>query len=209
MKNGYEVTYEWGVKLLKDCDFDESSKRLGLTQVSQDKVLIDFLGRTYTLSKDGIELTEQKILWTPKSEGYDFNLKSVLGYYLLSEADTEPENDFCLLTHFSSGVFGSGSGSWKPGELGEVYGEDYDKFRVTAEKLGMVFETEKTSGQYVWRYSLLPKMPVKLIYYEGDDEYPTTIQVLFDKSAIKIYKFEPLAVLHGCFIAALAAIGQG
>ncbi|MDR3335084.1 MAG: DUF3786 domain-containing protein [Treponema sp.] len=206
MKKGYEVTYEWVIKLLQDCDFDESSKRLGLKQVSQNNILINFLERTYIIAKDRIGLTEQKIDWTPKTEGYDYNLKSVLGYYLLSEANLEPGNDFCLLTHFSGGVFGNGS-PW-PDSLGKVYGNDYKKFCRIAEKLGMVFETEKRAGQYVWSYTLLPKIPIKIMYYEGDDEYPTTLQILYDKTAIQFYKFEPLAVLHFCFIEGLAAIGE-
>jgi hypothetical protein len=72
----------------------------------------------------------------------------------------------------------------------------------------MTFEFEKSSGKHVWNYLLLPKLPVKIIYYEGDDEYPTKLQILYDKTAIKIFKFEPLAVLHGCFIHGLAAVGE-
>jgi hypothetical protein len=205
MKKGYEQTYEWVTKLLQDCDFAESSKRLNLKLVD-DNVVIDFLERTYTISKNSIDLLDEKIVWSPKTEGYDYNLKSVLGYYLLSEADIEPENDFCTLSHFSHGIFRDSS--WSGDPLGKVFGSDYDKFDRTAKRLGMDFEGEKSSGQYIWRYTLLPKMPIKIVYYEGDDEYPTKLQILYDKTAIKLYKFEPLAVLHGSFIEGLAAIGE-
>jgi hypothetical protein len=61
---------------------------------------------------------------------------------------------------------------------------------------------------YVWKYTVLPKIPIKIVYYEGDDEYPTNLQILFDKTAIKIYKFEPLAFLYGCFSEGFASIGE-
>jgi hypothetical protein len=209
MERGYIKTYNWVMKLLQNCDFDESSKRMRLRQISSNKVLINFLERTYSITKDAIEIVEQKIKWAPKSngyEGYEYDLKSVLGYYLLSEVDVDPIDDFCTLGYFSGGVFGRNE--IFSGPLEKIYGRNYEKFREIAEKISMTFELEKSSGKYEWKYTLLPKVPVKIIYYEGDDEYPTKLQVLYDKTAIKIFKFEPLAVLHGCFINGLAAIGE-
>jgi hypothetical protein len=209
MERGYIKTYNWVMELLQNCDFEESAKRMGLRQISPNEVLINFLERTYSITKDAIELSEQKTIWRPKTndyEGYEYDLKSVLGYYLLSEADVDPINDFCTLGYFSGGVFGRND--IFSGPLEDIYGRNYEKFRETAEKTGITFESEKSSGKHVWKYTLLPKLPVKIIYYEGDDEYPTKLQILYDKTAIKIFKFEPLAVLHGCFINGLAAIGE-
>jgi hypothetical protein len=197
------------MKLLQNCDFEESSKRMGLRYIAPNKVLINFLERTYSITKDAIELAEQKIKWTPETngyEGYEYDLKSVLGYYLLSEANADPINDFCGLGYFAGSLAGNNDIFYGP--LEKVYGRSHEKFREIAEKTGMTLELEKLSGKYVWNYTLLPKVPVKIIYYEGDDEYPTKLQILYDKTAIKFFKFEPLAVLHGCFANGLAAIGE-
>jgi hypothetical protein len=208
MKNGSEQTYEWVIKLLQDCDFDESAKRLGLTLLSENKIESGFLGRKYIVAKDGIELAENRFNWSYKTKENEYNLKSVLGYYVLSKADTEPLNDFCPLAHFSSGIFDKHGDDYANDPLTKAYGNDYGKFRAAAERLGMMFEKEKSPGQYVWQYGLLPKIPVKLVYYEGDDEYPSKIQILLDKTAILFYKFEPLAVLHACLTHALAAAAE-
>jgi hypothetical protein len=208
MKNGSEQTYEWVIKLLRDCDFSESAKRLGLMPLPENKITIDFLGRRYIVAKDGIELVENRFNWSYKTKENDNNLKSVLGYYVLSKADTEPRNDFCPFAHFSSGIFDKHEDNYANNPLTKAYGNDYGKFLAAAERLGMVFEKEKSPGQYVWQYRLLPKIPVKLVYYEGDDEYPSKIQILFDKTAILFYKFEPLAVLHVCLTHALAAVAE-
>ncbi|MDR2517947.1 MAG: DUF3786 domain-containing protein [Spirochaetaceae bacterium] len=199
-KRGYEVTYQWVMQLLQTCDFEEHAARLGLRCPGRDKAAVDFLGRTYLITKDAVTLTEQRVPWAVGAEGFEYNLKSVLGYYLLSDCAAEPAGDFCPMTHFSHGVFDNRPLSG--GSLEAAY-KDGEKLGRAGEKLG--FTREKPGH---WRYTLLPKVPIKIIYYEGDDEYPANIQVLFDKTVIQFYKFEPLAVLHLCFREGLAAVGN-
>lgn len=209
MQRGYEKTYDWVVKLLQDCDFEDSARRLDLPLISGDEVSVEFLGRTYLANRQGLRLAEERIPWVVASEGFDHNLKSALGYYVLSEANLDPLEDYCVITSFSKGVFREGGeGDIFNNPLGRVYGADYRKFCGVAEMLGMTREESRPNLKYTWRYKMLPKIPVKIVYYEGDDEYPTKLQLLYDKTAILFYKFEPLAVLNGCFIMALAAIGK-
>jgi hypothetical protein len=209
MQRGYEKTYDWVVKLLGDCDFEDSAKRLDLGLISPDEVSLEFLGRIYLANRQGVSLIGEKIHWSVDSEGFDHNLKSALGYYVLSGADLEPVDDYCVITSFSGGVFREGGeGDIFNNPLGRVYGADYRKFCGVAELLGMTPEESRPNLKYTWRYRMLPRIPIKIVYYEGDDEYPTKLQVLYDKTAILFYKFEPLAVLNGCFISALAAIGE-
>jgi hypothetical protein len=210
MKNGYERTYDFVIKFLQKCDFGESAKRLNLEQLSKNEIIVNFLDRKYIITKNSIDLVEEEIKWSFKTENNNYNIKSVLGYYLLSDANVEPENDFCMLSHFTHiGVFTrERNEDWSKSLLTQVYRNYYNKFCKVAEKLGMLFEGERTRGQYIWKYTLLPKIPVKIIYYEGDDEYPTKLQILYDKTAIQVLKFEPLAFLHICFTEGLAAIGE-
>jgi hypothetical protein len=205
VEKGHEKTYKWVMGLLKDADFEDAAKRMGLKLISKDELSVDFLGRTYSITRDDITVKSHTVNWDTGSCIFELNTKSVLGYYALSEADVEPANDFCLLSSFSHGVFASGNNSMSGGPLSKAYGTDYQAFREAALELGMRDEGMQGAGKK-WHYDLLPKMPVKLIYYEGDDEFPTDIKILFDKTAIQIYKFEPLAVLNACFAQGLAAI---
>jgi hypothetical protein len=209
MQKGYEKTYDWVAKLLQDCDFEDSAKRLGLPCVSPDEVSVDFAGRTYLVNRQGVGLVEERIPWTVEREGFDYNLKSALGYYVLSKANLDPLEDYCVITSFSGGVFREGDeGDIFNNPLGKVYGADYRKFCDVAELLGMEVEESKPNLKYTWRHRILPKIPIKIVYYEGDDEYPTKLQLLYDKTAILFFNFETLSVLNGCFISALAAIGS-
>jgi hypothetical protein len=209
VQKGYEKTYDWVVKLLKDCDFEDSAKRLDLRCVSPDEVAVEFTGRTYLVNRQGVSLAEERIPWRVDSEGFDYNLKSALGYYVLSKTNLDPLEDYCVITGFSGGVFREGDeGDIFNNPLGRVYGADYRKFCDVAELLGMKEEESRPNLKYTWRHRLLSKIPIKIVYYEGDEEYPTKLQLLYDKTAILFFNFETLSVLNGCFISALAAIGD-
>ena len=208
MERGYVKTFNWVKTLLKNCDFSDSSKRLGLEQISENTILIKFFDRTYKISKEYIELIEEKTIWTVDSEGYEFDLKSVLGYYVLSEANVEPTYEFCTLGQFSGGVFRESYSSHNNNRFMDIFGNDNKKFEKTMKILGMEYEGENRNGKYTWNYKILPKMPIKFIFYEGDDEFPSKMQILFDKTAIKIYKFEPLAVLYVNIFETILSLGK-
>jgi hypothetical protein len=203
-------TYNWVMKLLAQLDFADAGRRMGLRLVSPAELEVDFAGRTYAIRPGAITLKAERVRWSIRDvtggEMSDYNIRSTLGYYALSPADIEPAEDFCLLENFSHGVFDQRmDGIFTP--LRKEFGDNYGRFRAACEALGMQDEGAHGSGRQ-WRYQLLPKLPVRLVYYEGDDEFPTDIKVLWDKNAIVIYKFEPLAQLAGCFMNALAAVGR-
>jgi hypothetical protein len=207
MERGYVKTLNWVKTLLKNCDFFDSSRRLGLEQISENTILINFFDRTYKISKEDIELIEEKTIWTV-SEGYEFDLKSVLGYYVLSEANIEPTYEFCTLRQFSGGIFIESYSSHSNNRFMDIFGNNYKKFEKTMKILGVEYEGENRDGKYTWNYKILPKMPIKFIFYEGDDEFPSNMQILFDKTAIKIYKFEPLAVLSISIFETILSLGK-
>jgi hypothetical protein len=210
MEKGHEITYNWVKNLLKDCDFSDSSKRLGLKQISENQVLINFFDRTYKITKDDMKLIEQKTIWNIDSESYEYNLRSVLGYYVLSKANIEPAYEYSTLGHFSGGVFRESS-SWLSminNKFFYVFGNNSEKFKDVMDIFGMEYEEGSRNGKYIWNYMILPKIPIKFVFYEGDDEYHTKLQILYDNNAIKIFNFEQLSVLHGSIFYLIISMGR-
>jgi hypothetical protein len=208
MEKGYVKTYNWVKDLLKNCDLTESSKRLGLQQIEGNAALLNFLDRTYRITNEGIELVAEKTMWKPDFEGYEYDVKSVLGYYVLSEANVEPTYEYAGLGQFSGGVFRESS-SWMSmlnKMFFDTFGSGCEVFKKVMDMLGMEYEEGNRDGKYVWNYTILPKAPIKILFYEGDDEFPSKMQILYDKNIIKIFNFEQLSALHvSIFLALLSA----
>lgn len=80
---------------------------------------------------------------------------------------------------------------------------DYAAFSAAMERLGGVFNGVLKSGGYAWLLKALPKILLQIVYYEGDEEFPCEVQILFDKNAAHFMEFECLAFLEGCLVKAM------
>lgn len=56
------------------------------------------------------------------------------------------------------------------------------------------------SGGKSWIIQLLPKISVQLVFYLGDEQFPSTARLLIDPSAVNFHEFEFLAVLATIFV---------
>jgi hypothetical protein len=208
MANGYEKTYEAVLPRLKNRVFPEIALRLGFDLLTQHSLGLDFLGRPYVIGPGGVEPADGKDVHV--------NIKSVLVYYAVSRGRGEPLGEYCLLHYFSRGLFTGAAPApdWMTSPLRKKYAGDYKSFALAARGLGMEEagggkpDVQARHDTHTWQYRLLPKIPVRVVYYEADDEFPCDIQIRYDKTAITFLDFEPLAVLTGCFINALARENQ-
>jgi hypothetical protein len=139
----------------------------------------------------------------------DINILSVLGYYALSGGNTEPLYDFALLGAFAGGLISGGGrdADWMAEPLRKAFGA-HETFRRAARNLGMIYEGSRVAGEHAWQYRLLPKIPALIKYFEADEEFPWDIKIYYDKTVPEFLDFEPLAVLNGCLVSALAAAAQ-
>ena len=206
MLNGYEQTYAVIAPRLKDVEFPYAALRLGFDLIDKYRMAIDFLGRNYEVDRDGVRPVD--------GEPVNVNNRSVLVYYAISPARTEPLYDFALLNTFAGGlVLGGGGGAdWMTAPLrkalGKAAGNGYARFRQAARDMGMTYEGSRAAGEHTWQYRLLPKIPVLIKYFEADDEFPCDIKIYYDKTVPQFLDFEPLAVLNGCFVSAITAAAE-
>jgi hypothetical protein len=197
MRSGYERIYLDLLPRLLQCDLVESARRLGLPVLGNSEVAVDFCGREYVITPTGVNPVDGKPV--------DVNFRSVLAYYLLSKGRGEPEYSFVPLTRMTGMIAGQKTFDQglmvKP--LIREFGVDYDKFQFAARQLGGVLESPAEDGGHRWTFLVLPKIPLRLVFYEADDEFPADIQLLLDRTAPKFMEFECLAFLSGCFAKSL------
>jgi hypothetical protein len=197
MSGGYEQIYESLLPKLSECDFSEAAGRLGLSLQSDGALSVNFLGREYEISSRGVNLTDGKPV--------NVNNRSVLAYYALSKGAGEPAFTYVPVSSLTGTkmVFSTNI-KWMTDSLGKLFSGDYEKFSETMRKLGAVFNGKLSSSGYAWLLDVLPKIPLQIVYYDDDDEFPCEVQILFDKNASRFMEFECLAFLEGCLVRALS-----
>ncbi len=194
MTSGYDSIYLGLIPRLADCDFQERAERLGL-DYGDNTVLVRFLNRDYRITREGVEPLDGKPVHV--------NNRSVLLYYLLSKGRGDPGDDYILFENFPRMISGLNTQTQlMNAPLEKHFRNDYAKFRAAATQLDG-HELESSSGKHRWKFSVLPKIPIEIVYYEADDEFPVDIQIKLDKSALSFLDFECLAFMVGCFVHAL------
>jgi hypothetical protein len=132
------------------------------------------------------------------------NNLSVLAYYSLSKGEGEPAFSYVPISYLAGEAIAfSTNTKWMTDPLGKTFSEDYATFSETMCKLGGVFNGKLKSDGYSWLLTALPKILLQIVYYEGNDEFPCEVQILFDKNASRFLEFECLAFLEGCLVRAM------
>jgi hypothetical protein len=199
MAKGYEYTYQTIVPKLAVCDFAEAAARLGLRAPIDGTLKVHFLGREYEITPTGVKALDR----LPS----DPNDRSILIYYLTSQGFGEPDYSYRMPHYFIPNSLGAGDISWLADALKKEFGNDYQRFSQVLKNLGATLEEPLRPGEYIWHYSILPKMPLKIIYFAADEEFPCEFKIMLDNSAIRFLEFEQLAFLCGCLIRTLAQMG--
>ncbi|MDR2612430.1 MAG: DUF3786 domain-containing protein [Deltaproteobacteria bacterium] len=201
-ESGYEKNYRRLVPGLKGRDFAECARRLGLREI-RGGVEVDFLGKAYRVTEDGVEPLEGG----PSRP----NRRSLLIHYVLSEGSGEPAADFLSLEQLS-GVL---RGRREPGSefLNAAIERSFAEggrvlFARAARSLGGEPLGAHPSGGDLWLFRVLPGIRMQVVFSEADDEYPAEARVLFDSHATEYMGFECLAFLHGELGEALAEAGR-
>ena len=199
MQGGYDAIYRGLVGRLAECDFRESAQRLGL-EYANGQIRVRFLMRDYGITLNGVQPLD--------GQPVNVNNLSVLLYYVLSQGHGEPENlyiPFQSIPRLTGGL--NTLTRLMNAPLERYFGEDYQKFRDAALRLGGM-EEESGRGKHVWKLYVLPKIPMKIIFYEADEDFPVDIQIMLDNTAIQFLEFECLAFLVGCVVRSLIKTAQ-
>jgi hypothetical protein len=196
MTSGYEQIYLDLLPALQSCDLRESAGRLGLSYAG-GRIRISFFGREYIITNDGAEPMDGRPV--------NVNSRSVLLHYVMSRASVEPEYSFVPLSRLAGVLDGHHpiTDGIMNASLVRCFGNDLSKLKAAINAIDGVYEGTSNSGGHTWLLHPLPKIPVRIIFYEADEEFPPEIQIMPDKTAPRIMDFECLAFFCGCMVNAL------
>ncbi len=182
----YDLVYKDLLKRLDGIDLDRVAKDKGV-KVLEDGVLeVPLLNRNYQVRKEGVFIDGK--------EEEDFKKKILILYYVTGDgflpisgewvSYREFRNAMNFYGYFKRYVEGAVASSFR-GRVGEL--------ERAARALGGT-PYEFGTGDLSISFKFFPKVPMLLIFWDGDEELDASSVILFDKNAIDYLDEECLAV---------------
>ena len=190
------------VEALSKENFNDIARRTGIEVREDHTFRIPFLDRVYRVGFPDFQFVDES-----------------------DDSKDVPIQEQILILHFMSARVGSGlSGNWIayreiPGAafyfsaftkravdpLKKVFGHNLSGFSKTAEWL---HGTPLDTGDAAYEFSVFKGVPLRLILWEGDDEFPPEASIIFDESIGKILSPEDVAWLSGMLVYRLIALSK-
>jgi len=186
-RDNYELVYEELLGELADVDLSKVSADLGVVYQG-DHLEMNFLGRCYRISNQGI--------WEVNEKAPNVAIRIVLCHYVLQAGQGKLTGEWVSYRDFKDSAFFISNFQVNVEERIAQYfaGRAGDLEKAAQELDGEPFEGFQT-GDVCYYFQALPKVPILLVFYDKDAEFPASCKVLFDKSSSTWLDMECLAVL--------------
>ncbi len=187
-KNNYDQWREdWRGRFLT-LDKDQLLRKLPFLKEQDGTLLLPYLGKIYA-----IQLSDGRIV---PPEGASLSLYDEMNiythlWYVKDEARlTGQWVPFEQLQNAS--VFGPAfrQGNLQP--FAATFTGHLDKLRTALESLG---GTPLSIGDVGYQLDIFPSIPMRVIFWEGDDEFPAQVNLLFDRSATDFIHVESIVTI--------------
>lgn len=194
----YEKVYQGLLTDLARLDLAQLSAGLGCSLVDGpdgQSLKVRLLGRDYLVGPAGA--TDEQ------GRQPHFSSRIVLCYYLLRRGSGPTAGSYIAYRETEGAFFNSFFQAEVEQRLARSFQDRPDKLASAAQMLGGRPGVEGMSGDITFTLPALPKIPLAVIFYRADDEFPASSAVLFDANAENFLDPECLAVLGQIAVAGL------
>lgn len=199
---GYCRIYRDLLGRLAQADMVHAAANLGLVLNEGEEARIPFAGRLYFISSNGVRRADGGRVFDTAG--------SVLIHYVLRGGPHRPAGQFVTFAELAGPLFAHGSysqGAMERPVVQRFQGRSADLMAAAA-ALGGRLGGEGGLGSISLLFDLLPNIPLQLIFYDRDEEFPARATLLFDRNATLFLEFEFFAVAATLFVHALVERGH-
>ncbi|MDY6969935.1 MAG: DUF3786 domain-containing protein [Spirochaetota bacterium] len=174
-------------------DLDKKAAVKDLPVQSDGKILIESFARSYLVCHEGVTAFD--------AGPVSFQQKFAVVSYLLSDEAGEPAFDFVPFGHLGGYNIGRDQHVTKSLKqpILKKFSDNYELFTKAALKIGGIQKENDNSGKHIWLFYAFPKLPIRLTFYERDEEFSADVQVLFDNKALDFLGLTCLGFLPDYF----------
>lgn len=186
--NYEKVARQWADELAGR-DLSDSAARMGLGWDGSG-LEIPVLGRPFRVSAHGVEAAGGE------GDEPDFMVKIIASCYVLQAGAGELSGVWTSYRELPGGAFfNSFLEANVETRLAQVFDRALPALDSCAHALGGEPHEGLGTGDRCYRFPALPSVPVLLIFWDGDEEFPASARILFDESASAFLDMECLAAL--------------
>lgn len=186
--NNREYYHANQMAALAGADLPALARTVGLSADAEGRVALKFLGRDFLATNSGVEAADGRA---------SMDHQSVIAHYLTSGGSGELTGEYVPIGRLTGMV---NTGSTPSGNLTrpltDKFGDKYEAFAEAARRIGGCHEGRSPSGGEAWLFRPLPNLPIQIVFFEADDEFPAEVKVMFDSSATKFVSYECLEVME-------------
>jgi len=187
---------------LSGIPFEAILKRSGFESPLANTFQTPFLDRTYRISYPQFEFSDR----TAGQKEIPLQEQVLILHYMMAPVMPSPTNRWIAYREIPGAGFYFGAFVKRAVEpLKKVFGDNLAGFSRAAQKLQA---QEIENGDAGFEFSVLPGVPLQLILWAADEEFPAEANILFDKNIGQILSPEDVAWLAGMVVYRLMALAR-
>ncbi len=196
----YDNAKKITVAKLIEGEFKTIAEQSGLTFFDKDTICIDFLDRIYRVKYPSFDFEAE----AKGAKEVPLQEQVLILHYMLGCSDRKITGNWISYREIPGAAFYFSAFVQRAIDpLKKVFGTNADRIGKPARALkGTAIE----AGDAGFEFSVLPKAPMQLILWEGDDEFPAEANIVFDKIVGEIFSPEDAVWLAGMLVYRLIAI---
>ena len=198
----YINAHKLAVEKLSQEPFEVVGKRSGFELPDDNSFRVTFLNREYRISYPQFEFTDQKEseMEIPLQE------QVLILHYMMATRIPLLTGHWISYREIPGASFYYGAFVKRAIEpLKKVFGQNISGFCRAAD---MLFASAIESGDAGFEFRVLPAVPLQLILWKGDEEFPAEANILFDNNIGQILSPEDVAWLAGMVVYRLMALAR-
>jgi len=190
------------VESLSRASFETIAERSGFEPSDGQSLHIPFLDRTYLVSYPLFDFKDQ----ADSAKEIPIQEQVLILHYLMAAEVPDLSGDWVSYREIPGASFYFGAFVKRAVDpLKKVFGQNISGFARAAAKL----QARKIeNGDAGFEFRMFPAVPLQLILWEGDAEFPAEANILFDKTIGRILSPEDVAWLAGMVVYRLIALSQ-
>lgn len=191
------------VETLSKKSFNNIAKRSGFETLRDNELKVPFLDRVYRVSFPDFKFENA----SDKEREVPIQEQVLILHYLMAERSKQLTGNWIAYREIPGASFYFSAFVKRAIDpLKKVFGQNISGLSKAAKCInGQAIDM----GDASFEFKFFPKVPLQLILWEGDDEFPPEANILFDETVGDILSPEDVAWLSGMLVYRLIALSRG